>query len=66
LDVEETWRKANPNYGVSVEPEHLAMPVPQGDAIAGFASSFLTKHLNIWIQTDQALFDMRAWEPLQG
>jgi phage terminase large subunit-like protein len=25
-------------------------------------ASFLTKHLNIWIQTDQALFDMRAWE----
>ena len=25
-------------------------------------ASFLTKHLNVWIQTDQALFDMRAWE----
>ena len=23
--AKETWRKANPNYGVSVEPEHLAM-----------------------------------------
>ena len=25
-------------------------------------ASFLTKHLDVWIQTDQALFDMRAWE----
>ena len=24
--------------------------------------SFLTKHLDVWIQTDQALFDMTAWE----
>ena len=22
----------------------------------------MTKHLNVWIQTDQALFDMPAWE----
>lgn len=25
-------------------------------------SSFMTKHLNVWIQTDQALYDMQAWE----
>jgi phage terminase large subunit-like protein len=25
-------------------------------------AAFLTKHLNVWIQTDQALYDMRAWE----
>jgi phage terminase large subunit-like protein len=60
--AEETWRKANPNYGVSVEPEHLAMQCRKAMQSPASQASFLTKHLNIWIQTDQALFDMRAWE----
>jgi len=60
--AEETWRKANPNYGVSVEPEHLAMQCRKAMQSPASQASFLTKHLNIWIQTDQALFDMRAWD----
>src|SRR5215210_955640 len=60
--AEETWRKANPNYAVSVEPEHIAMQCRKAMQSPASQASFLTKHLNIWIQTDQALFDMRAWE----
>jgi phage terminase large subunit-like protein len=60
--AEETWRKANPNFAVSVEPEHIAMQCRKAMQSPASQASFLTKHLNVWIQTDQALFDMRAWE----
>ncbi|MGC2782127.1 MAG: terminase TerL endonuclease subunit [Bradyrhizobium sp.] len=59
--AEETWRKANPNYGISVEPEHIALQCRKAVQSPASQASFLTKHLNVWIQTDQALFDMRAW-----
>ena len=55
-----TWRKANPNFAVSVEPEHLAMQCRKAMQSPASQASFLTKHLNVWIQTDQALFDMRG------
>jgi len=60
--AEETWRKANPNYGISVEPEHIALQCRKAMQSPASQASFLTKHLNVWIQTDQALFDMRAWD----
>jgi phage terminase large subunit-like protein len=59
---EGTWRKANPNYGISVEPEHLALQCRKAMQSPASRASFLTKHLDVWIQADQALFDMAAWE----
>jgi phage terminase large subunit-like protein len=60
--AEETWRKANPNYGISVEPEHVALQCRKARQSPASQASFLTKHLDVWIQTDQALFDMAAWQ----
>jgi phage terminase large subunit-like protein len=62
LDRGVTWRKANPNYGISVEPGHLALQCRKAMQSPASRASFLTKHLDVWIQADQALFDMTAWE----
>jgi phage terminase large subunit-like protein len=59
--AEDTWRKANLNYGISVEPEHLAMQCRKAMQSPASQAAFLTKHLDVWIQADQALFDMTAW-----
>lgn len=59
---ESTWRKANPNYGISVEAENLAAMCRKAMQSPASQAAFLTKHLNVWIQTDQALYDMRAWD----
>lgn len=59
---EATWRKANPNYGISVEAEHIASMCRKAMQSPASQAAFLTKHLNVWIQTDQALYDMRAWD----
>jgi phage terminase large subunit-like protein len=59
--AEATWRKANPNFGVSVEAEHLAAMCRKAMQSPASQAAFLTKHLNVWIQTDQALYDTQAW-----
>lgn len=59
---ESTWRKANPNYGVSVAPDHIAALCRKAMSSPASQANFLTKHLNVWIQTNEALYDMRAWD----
>ena len=59
---EASWRKANPNWGVSVMPEvvgqlaHKAMQMPSAQ------NNFKTKHLNVWVNADVAWMDMGAWD----
>ena len=55
-------RKANPNYGVSVEEKNLTDMCLKAMHSPASQAAFLTKHLNIWIQTDQALYDTVAWD----
>lgn len=59
---EATWKKANPNYGISVEAVNIASMCSKAQQSPASQAAFLTKHLNVWIQTDQALYDTRAWD----
>ena len=59
--TEAALRKANPNFGISVEAEYLRSR--QRDAIATprKAGVFKTKHLNLWVAAKAAYFDIEAW-----
>ena len=59
--AEQTLRKANPNYDVSVSGDFLK--ARQRDAIASprKAGAFKTKHLDLWVAAKQAYFDIEAW-----
>lgn len=67
IDEGDDWRspdalrKANPNIGVSVKEEFLL--AEQRDAIAKPRRSaiFRTKHLNQWVSSRTAFFDVEAW-----
>lgn len=59
---EHSWRKANPNFGVSVNPEDLARKVQKALQMPSAVNGFLTKHLNCWCASDTAWMDMRAWQ----
>lgn len=61
---ESSWRKANPNYGVSVEPEHMAIQCNRSMSSPVVRSNFLLKHLNVWSQGESALFDLEKWNAL--
>jgi phage terminase large subunit-like protein len=67
IDDEDDWtseialRKANPNFGISVDADYLlsmqanAIQTPRKQAI------FKTKHLNVWVGALNAYFDLQKW-----
>jgi phage terminase large subunit-like protein len=58
---EKVWRKANPNYGVSVFPDALKALATKAQVIPSQQAAFRTKHLNEWLSSDAPYFDMLAW-----
>jgi phage terminase large subunit-like protein len=60
--TEESARKANPNYGVSVFPDDIMTICQQAQRSAEAQNTYLTKRLNIWVTSGTAYFNMLAWE----
>jgi len=58
---EETLRKANPNYGVSVDGEFLNSRLTDAKNNARKQSTYQTKHLNIWVGAREAYFNVDKW-----
>ena len=58
---EETLRKANPNWGVSVDPNIVLQTAAKARQVATARANYLTKHLNIWVDANSALFDTEWW-----
>lgn len=59
---ESVWIKANPNLGVSVKIDDLRRKAAKALSQTSAQPGFLTKHLNQWINADQAWMDMRRWD----
>lgn len=59
---EDTWRKANPNYGVSVNPDDLRRKATKALKVASAQNEFLTKHLDVWVNASTAWMNMPAWD----
>jgi phage terminase large subunit-like protein len=57
-----SWRKANPNLGVSVFEDDLATRCRQAQKNTESQSSFLTKRLNVRVGAGNAYFNLLAWE----
>ena len=58
---ETTWRKANPNYGVSVNPEELRQLVLKAQHMPEAAAAVQQKRLNLWVNTDAPWLSMEGW-----
>lgn len=59
---EATWRKANPSWGVAVQPDAIAAIAKQARQSPASEAAFFTRHLNRWVSADLALFSLRHWE----
>lgn len=59
--TEEALRKANPNYGVSVDAEFLRQRQIEAQQSARKQNAFKTKHLNIWVGAKNAWMNMAKW-----
>jgi phage terminase large subunit-like protein len=68
IDVEDDWttesalRKANPNMGISVFEDYLLARQQQAIKNPRMANAFKTKHLNIWVSSKSAFFNMEDWQ----
>jgi phage terminase large subunit-like protein len=63
---ERTWRKANPNYGVSVKPADLRALVNKAIHMPAAAAAFKQKRLNIWVNVDAPWLSMEGWRAGQS
>jgi phage terminase large subunit-like protein len=59
---EQTWIKANPNWGVSVMPDTVANLCLQAQQSASRQNAFKQKHLNMWTSTSVLWMNMQVWD----
>ena len=58
----ETWRKANPNLGVSISTEFLERECKRAKDVPGFRNSFLRLYLNRWTEQADRWMSMEKWD----
>jgi phage terminase large subunit-like protein len=59
--AEESLRKANPNYNVSVDGEFLKRQVRDAVQTSRRQNVTKTKHLNVWVGAREAFMNMEYW-----
>lgn len=59
---ETTWRKANPNYGISVEAFDMERMATVAKSQAASLNEFKTKRLNVWVNADSSWMNMLQWD----
>ena len=58
---EASWIKANPSWGQAVQPEAIRAIMRQARNNPAQEAAAKSRHLNIWVSADEALFSMRSW-----
>lgn len=61
-----TWRKANPNLGVSIFEDALALECEKAVASPAYLNTFLRMHLNVRTTSNVALLDPARWAECTG
>src|SRR3712207_2526364 len=59
---EATWIKANPSWGQAVQPDAVRAIMRQARNNSAQEAAAKTRHLNLWVGADEALFSTRAWQ----
>jgi phage terminase large subunit-like protein len=63
-DCEDALRKANPNWGVSINEERILAELKVAQQSARKQSAFKTKYLNQWVSAKDTFFNVSDWENL--
>ncbi len=64
--LEATARKANPNFGISVNPDDLASKVMKAKGIPAAAATFKQKHLNMLVNASSPCLSVDGWKKGQN
>jgi phage terminase large subunit-like protein len=62
IRLERVQRKANPNYGVSVQPADLQRKIAETQHSQAALNNILTKHFNVWLRTESAWMSATLWQ----
>ena len=62
----DTWRKANPNLGVSISEEDLAKEVAKAKEIPAYENTVKRLHLDLWTEQDVRAIRMDKWDDCGG
>jgi len=60
--IEETWKKANPNYGVTLKPEYFHQFSAKAKQSPSDETVFRTLHLNQWMSSSSKFFRAGSFE----
>lgn len=63
-DSIESLKKANPNWGVSINTEQMEAKLRTARQRSNQQSAFRTKHLNEWVNSKEAYFNSTQWSAL--
>lgn len=58
----EVQRKANPNFGISVQADDLARKIAEAQHSTAALNNILTKHFNVWIRTESSWMSATLWQ----
>ena len=58
---EASWIKANPSWGQAVQPEAIRAIMRQARNNPAQEAAAKSRHLNVWVSADEALFSLRSW-----
>lgn len=56
------WRKANPNFGVSVDPITFEAKVNKARVSPSDLNNLKVKHFNVWLSEARAYYSMEFWD----
>lgn len=59
--AESTWKKANPHYGISVNPDDMRALATKAKGIPAAAAAFKQKRLNMWVNASAPCLSMEGW-----
>jgi phage terminase large subunit-like protein len=68
IDPEDDYRepavmqKANPNWGVSVDPGDIARKVAESQHSQAAINNVLTKHANVWVRSESGWMTATLWQ----
>lgn len=63
---EETWRKANPHFGVSVKPDDMRALATKAKNMPAAAAAFKQKRLNLWVNSAEPWLSIEGWRKGQN
>jgi len=63
---EETWIKANPNYGISVKRDYMRKVSKEAEDRPELKNNFLVKNLNVWTNQAESFISFEKWKRSAG